>query len=310
MAGGPDNRLSGRSWVLARHCSPEARNSRMAAVVTTEPGLPATVYTVTPDTPVSDVAKLLVAQHVGDVIVVQEGKPVGILTDRDLVVRVMAAGSDPKTVKVRQVMSGPLITINAQEELGTAIALMGRYGIRRLPIVDESGCLVSILTMDEIIQLGLAGSPELTRIIQQQFHPDKRSDAPLPAATPPVRRAEPSRLDLRQPIVSVHRQTVIKPVHRYHHSRLDYARSWLFWNREWLQFTGLLVVLAVVATLLVYYIGIENIKWDRFAPRDFYTPHDEERQLHMERQRLYDQEREDKRREREDAAERRSRGRP
>jgi CBS domain-containing protein len=276
----------------------------------TTPSLPTTVYTVTPETPVNEVARLLVARHIGDVIVVQGNKPVGILTDRDLVARVMAAGLDPRGVKVGQVMSGPLVTIDRQEELGAALTLMTRHGIRRLPIVDEAGRLVSILTMDEMLQLGLANSPELAAILRQQFHPDKPVDAPRPLADRPSRQAEPSRLDFRQPIVAVHRQTVLKPLHRHQPTRLDYARAWIFWNRDWLQFTALLASLTTIAVLLAYYLGTHGVTMDQLKPKEFYEPKDEERQLYLEHQRAFDKSREDKRRERQQEEERRSRGRP
>ena len=128
-----------------------------------------TVYTITPDALVGDVATLMVTHGVGDVIVVEEGKPVGILTDRDLVARVMAAGLNGKSVLVRDIMSTPPVTVPQSEEVSTAIALMSHHGIRRLPIIDEAGTLVSILTLDDIIMLSLNGQPELSNIVRRQL---------------------------------------------------------------------------------------------------------------------------------------------
>lgn len=70
-----------------------------------------TVYTVTPDALVDDVATLMVTHGIGDAIVVEEGKPVGILTDRDLVTRVMAAGLNGTTLLARDIMSAPPVTV-------------------------------------------------------------------------------------------------------------------------------------------------------------------------------------------------------
>ena len=142
-------------------------------------GLTITVYTVAPHALVGDVASLMVTHGVGDAIVMEEGKPVGILTDRDLVTRVMAAGLDGTTLLARDIMSAPPVTIPRNEEVSTAIALMSHHGIRRLPIIDEAGKLVSILTLDDIIMLSLNGQPELSNIVRRQL---RLGDAP-PAIT-------------------------------------------------------------------------------------------------------------------------------
>lgn len=264
--------------------------------------LSATVYTVSPEAWVSEVASLMVSRDMGDVLVVRDGKPIGIVTDRDLVVRVMAAGSDPRGVQVRRVMSEPLVTITETEEVDKAIALMTRHGIRRLPIVDGAGRLVSILTFDDLLQQGLATVPELTAILREQFHPGGK-DKPQPPATPPSppvkpwpvapaplvkpwpAASEPGRGHLSRPVAAMHRQTVIKAAPRVRRSRLDFLRAWFFWNRDWLQFTGLLILLAVLAAALMNYVEPKKLR-DRLAPIPHYEPKDEERQLYMEYQRM------------------------
>lgn len=244
--------------------------------------LPTTVYTVSPETWASEVADLMRSLDIGDVVVVRDGKPVGIVTDRDLIVKVMAAGSDPRAVQVRTIMSEPLVTISAKEEVGTAIGLMARHGIRRIPIVDDSGGLVSILTLDDVLQHDLAGSSELTGIIRQQLRPGGKDKPHPPAAPPPILRAAgPSRLNLSQPVAAIHRQTVIKSAPHVRRTRLDFVRAWLFWNRDWLQFTGLLILLVALAAALTHYVGPKQIR-ERLVPMPHYEPKDEERQLYME----------------------------
>jgi predicted transcriptional regulator len=132
--------------------------------------LPLTVHTSPPDISVRHVARLMTARGVGSVVVVDGLKPIGILTDRDVVVRVTAPGLDAIRIPVGKVMSSPIVTVPEQESLDTAIQLMKQYGIRRLPVVDEAGHLSTILTMDDIIRLNLAGSWSLTEIIRQQTH--------------------------------------------------------------------------------------------------------------------------------------------
>lgn len=161
-----------------------------------------TVYTVTPDALVDDVATLMVTHGIGDAIVVEEGKPVGILTDRDLVTRVMAAGLNGTTLLARDIMSAPPVTVPRNEEVSTAIALMSHHGIRRLPIIDEAGKLVSILTLDDIIMLSLNGQPELSNIVRRQL---RLGDAPRHyprSCTLRKRRAQKDQLHFHCPVQS------------------------------------------------------------------------------------------------------------
>lgn|GEM_PF-389538 len=136
-------------------------------------GLPAIIHTVPPETPVFEVAQVMDSEGVGDVLVAWDRKPIGLLTDRDLVVRVLAQGLNPKTLLVWEVMSKPLVLASGTQDIGAAVGLMARYGIRRLPIVDEAGRLESILTLDDILLLGLNGRPHLRAIIQGQLESKK-----------------------------------------------------------------------------------------------------------------------------------------
>lgn len=181
-------------------------------------GLTATVYTVAPDASVSDVARLMVSGDVGDVIVVEDQKPIGVLTDRDIVVRVIGAGLDAKEVRVREVMSSPPVTVSRNAEVGVAVGLMGFHGIRRLPIVDEDRRLVSILTLDDLILLGLDNQPELKHIVRRQLRPGEKPETPpkIPAVAPsqqgvPLKRGE---VLLSGPVASVARPSVVVPVGR------------------------------------------------------------------------------------------------
>lgn len=157
----------------------------------TTPVLPSSVYTSPEDIPVRDVARLMTARGIGAIVVVgPDKKPVGIVTDRDVMVRVTAQGLDPTAVPVGAVMSHPLVTITDQEALETGIAEMNRRGIRRLPIVDEEGRLISILTMDDIIRHNLARGADLSGIVRDRsirLEPDPEAHArpdPVPAPEP------------------------------------------------------------------------------------------------------------------------------
>ncbi len=95
--------------------------------------------------------------HVGDLIVVQDRepsqKPVGILTDRDIAIEIVAAGVDPEVVTVGDAMSYRLATVEESAEITVAVELMRERKVRRLPVVDKQGLLVGILTSDDVIDL-------------------------------------------------------------------------------------------------------------------------------------------------------------
>ncbi|WP_447974737.1 CBS domain-containing protein [Nitrospira sp. Kam-Ns4a] len=136
---------------------------------TAEQFLPSTVCTVTPETTVAEAAAMMAERNVGDLVVVKDMRPVGILTDRDIAVRAVAAGRSPGRTPVHTIMSWPLITITWDQDIGSAVALMTQHGIRRLPIADEQGRLVPILTLDDLLLLGLDGMPVLTEVLRTQL---------------------------------------------------------------------------------------------------------------------------------------------
>ncbi|MDH3321232.1 MAG: CBS domain-containing protein [Betaproteobacteria bacterium] len=102
-------------------------------------------------------AQLMREQHIGSLVVVREegGRrmPVGMVTDRDLVVGVMALGLDPERTLVEAVMRPEVAVVREGEGVGRAIALMRDKGVRRLPVVDAAGTLVGILAADDLIEL-------------------------------------------------------------------------------------------------------------------------------------------------------------
>lgn len=109
------------------------------------------------DTGIVELTKLMRNHHVGDVVVVdKQGDlvvPVGIITDRDIVVELIAAEVDLDSVTTGDVMSPELITGRENEGLWDTMQLMRNKGIRRLPVVNERGGLEGILTFDDLIDL-------------------------------------------------------------------------------------------------------------------------------------------------------------
>lgn len=102
-----------------------------------------------------EAAKLMRQYHVGDVVVVTDKDdkkvPVGILTDRDIVVELVAEQVEPESISVGDLMSDPLITIRESDELLDCIEKMRGKGVRRAPVVSKEGDLVGILTLDDLL---------------------------------------------------------------------------------------------------------------------------------------------------------------
>jgi len=108
------------------------------------------VVRVAPDATCVEVADEMDAHTVGFVVVVQDGAPVGIITDRDLVCRVVAADRDPEKTTAAEVMSGRLVTGRIGADLGDQLALMRDHAVRRLPLIED-GELVGIVTLDDVV---------------------------------------------------------------------------------------------------------------------------------------------------------------
>lgn len=101
-------------------------------------------------------ARLMRDHHVGALVVVDQanGKrvPVGVLTDRDIAVAVVAKEVDARTLRVGEVMSGEPITVREQDSMLDALRLMRARGVRRVPVTDAQGALVGILAADDVLE--------------------------------------------------------------------------------------------------------------------------------------------------------------
>jgi CBS domain-containing protein len=107
------------------------------------------VRTVSPSQSLAEAAELMKSEDVGSLPVVEEGRLAGILTDRDIVIRAVAERRDPETVKVDEIASGVLVTVEPEQDLDEALALMARHRVRRLPVVEE-GRLVGMLAQADV----------------------------------------------------------------------------------------------------------------------------------------------------------------
>lgn len=106
--------------------------------------------TISPDASVMDAAQVMRGSDIGDVIVLEEDRLFGILTDRDIVVRALAEGADPETTAVGDICSRDLTTIEPRASVGQAVRLMREKAIRRLPVVDENGYVLGIVSIGDV----------------------------------------------------------------------------------------------------------------------------------------------------------------
>jgi len=108
------------------------------------------VMTVELNTSAKDCAKAMAKRGVSCAVITQGGSAVGIVTERDLVSKVLAESIDAKNVLARDIMSTPLITVGPDSTLTNAAELMAQYRVRRLVVVDSSGALVGLVTTGDI----------------------------------------------------------------------------------------------------------------------------------------------------------------
>ncbi len=116
--------------------------------------------------------KLMRHYHVGSLVVVDEvdGKrvPVGIVTDRDVVVEVDAMDLDPKVITVGDIMSAELVTVPETQGVLETIEVMRFKGVRRVPIVDKDGRLIGIVTIDDLLEVLAEELTDIARIVSKE----------------------------------------------------------------------------------------------------------------------------------------------
>jgi len=126
------------------------------------------VVVVNQGTPIKEAVKFMEEKNIGSVIVVGGGKPVGIATDRDILLRVVNKGLDPEKSSVDDVMTKEIVTLKESMGLFEALEQVKGKGIRRFPIVDARGNLKGIMTLDDIIYLLGKEMADVASIIERE----------------------------------------------------------------------------------------------------------------------------------------------
>jgi CBS domain-containing protein len=103
-----------------------------------------------PDTPLSQVAELMGTEDVGAIPILDGDRLVGMITDRDIVVRAIAKDVDPRAMPSKEISSGELVTVGPDHDLSDALHLMAQHQVRRLPVVDDENRLVGVVSQADI----------------------------------------------------------------------------------------------------------------------------------------------------------------
>ena len=124
-------------------------------------------------------ARLMRDHHVGDLVILDEnsedGTPIGIVTDRDIVVEVLARDRDPAKVTLRDIMRVPLVIARASEEVEQALERMRTHGVRRVPMLDDDGKLAGIVSLDDLLRRLAADAAALAEVIAREQDREHRA---------------------------------------------------------------------------------------------------------------------------------------
>jgi CBS domain-containing protein len=105
---------------------------------------------VSPDTSVLEVAEVMDQEDVGSVPVLEGDRLAGIVTDRDITVRAVAKGKDPRGMPVREITTRDVVTVGPDDDLADALKLMASYQVRRIPVVDSEEHLVGVVSQADV----------------------------------------------------------------------------------------------------------------------------------------------------------------
>lgn len=128
-----------------------------------------TVVTISPDATVLEAAKLMHSKHIGCLVVTDNSRPTGILTDRDIVLKLVASEKKPEETAVKNIMTTNPTMVNVNYDVLDAVRLMRNRGVRRLPVIDEHRHLLGIITLDDVLTAFGAELGDLAGAVQKEF---------------------------------------------------------------------------------------------------------------------------------------------
>jgi len=134
-----------------------------------------------PRSSAAEAARLMRQKHVGDVVVVSDAEgervPVGVVTDRDIAIEVVGSGRDAERTPLSELMRNPVVIASDSED-GSAVAERMRFhGVRRIPVVDERGSLMGIVTLDDLLRVQLS---DMENLLASQAKAQRREQTRRP----------------------------------------------------------------------------------------------------------------------------------
>lgn len=137
------------------------------------------VVCCTPESRILDAARLMRQKHVGDLVVVSESDgdqtPIGMVTDRDIVIEVLGKGLDPNTISVRDIMRSPTVIARDSDNAAQAIERMRVHGVRRIPVMTEDRKLVGIVSLDDLFRQLVADANAMVEVIAREQSHEQRT---------------------------------------------------------------------------------------------------------------------------------------
>lgn len=133
----------------------------------------------TPDITVTAAARLMREYHTGDLVVIdnadEEREPIGIVTDRDIVVEVLARERDPGKTTVGEIMSRQLVVASGSEDVWQALQRMVAHGVRRIPVLDDEQCVLGIVTLDDMLRVHAEQANSIAHIVSKEQSREQRA---------------------------------------------------------------------------------------------------------------------------------------
>jgi CBS domain-containing protein len=127
---------------------------------------------------ISAAARLMRERHSGDLVVIDdsdaEREPIGIITDRDIVLEVVARGRDPDKTTVGEIMATQVVVASQDESPEQALERMALHGVRRVPIVDDEGFIVGIVSLDDLLHVHAQQAARLLEVVTKQRTKERR----------------------------------------------------------------------------------------------------------------------------------------
>jgi len=133
----------------------------------------------TPRATALEAAHLMRKRHTGDLVVMEDdqerSEPLGVITDRDIVIEVLAKGLDPSTTLVGSIMRKPVVIAHESEDSAETLERMKAHGVRRMPVVGSRGKLVGIVTADDILKRVAVEIDALVDVVARERREEERA---------------------------------------------------------------------------------------------------------------------------------------